>query len=540
MLPALGWCARSVAFVILAIILGTVPSYSADVTLSLKGGGGFQISGELRSFDGKKYTIINQSFGRLDIDATRFDCIDGECPTAPVRPPVAVANVITPGEVAEITIAGSNTVGNQLMPNMIKAFAKKLNLRVTQVSQANPLDLVYNFTDASGRDVARINLFRRGSSTSFRALEAKEAQIGMSSRPIKQEEVVRLGEAGLGNMLAGTHQHVLGLDGLLVLTAPNNPAISMSLDNIAKVFAGQITDWAQLGLPGGPISVYAPGEDSGTWDTFNTLVLKPRQLTLVDTAKRSHNHAEQSDWVAADPLGIGVVGIAYQRSSKPLNIEASCGLITPPSAFAIKTLEYPLSRKLFLYSSGRPKETFAAGLLDFSMSDEAQPIVRKSDFVDQVAEYITFTDQGSRIAYALNAPKQDFDLTLMRTLLSEIRGSERMHLTFRFKTGSFTLDQESRVAARRLARLMVDGDLKDKPVNLIGFADSGGSFAANLTLSKARAEAVKRTLLQAEPSRLAATRLITNGYGELAPVACNDDSAGKAFNRRVEVWVERS
>ncbi|MEQ1384070.1 hypothetical protein ABLW58_25810, partial [Salmonella enterica] len=82
---------------------------------------------------------------------------------------------------------------------------------------------------------------------------------------------------------------------------------------------------------------------SGTFDTFDNLVLKPRNLKLVDTAKRTENHAEQSDLVAADPNGIGFAGIAYERNAKALNIETSCGLIVKPSVFSMKTEEYPLS-----------------------------------------------------------------------------------------------------------------------------------------------------------------------------------------------------
>ncbi|MFX8680983.1 substrate-binding domain-containing protein, partial [Acinetobacter baumannii] len=89
------------------------------------------------------------------------------------------------------------------------------------------------------------------------------------------------------------------------------PAISLSLDNIAKIFGGVIKDWSEVGLPAGTINVYASTPESGTFDTFDNLVLKPRNLKLVDTAKRTENHAEQSDLVAADPNGIGFAGIAY-------------------------------------------------------------------------------------------------------------------------------------------------------------------------------------------------------------------------------------
>ncbi|MGI9520171.1 MAG: phosphate ABC transporter substrate-binding/OmpA family protein [Hyphomicrobiaceae bacterium] len=529
---------RLVALAGSVALLPPTAASSAEIQLSLRGGGGFQIKGELQSFDGRKYIIINPSFGRMEVDARRFECVGSTCPTAPVRANLSPGPVFNPARPAQISIAGSNTVGNQLMPAIIKAYAQKMNLRVEQVSQPSPLDLIFHFKDANGREVAKIDLARHGSSTSFRGLQSGQAQIGMSSRPIKDAEVASL--AALGNMRAVTHEHILGLDGLLILVSPSNPLISISISDVAKVFSGEITDWSQLGFEGGKINIYAPDEVSGTWETFQTLVLKPKNLTLVASAKRTQNHAEQADWVAADPLGIGFVGMAYLRNAKPLNIEATCGLITPPTNFSIKTEEYPFSRRLYLYTPGRPEQTLAGGLLDFALSQEAQSIVSKADFIDQAPEMISFADQGSRVAYALNAPEQDFNLELMRAFLTELKEADRLTYTFRFNTGAVTLDAKSVQDTKKLVDLMAGKDLKDKAIKLIGFADSGGAFENNLSLSLSRARAVRAALLKAGEGRINPSQVLVRGYGELAPVACNNSLESKAFNRRVEVWVDRN
>ena len=171
---------------------------AADVTLVLKGGGGFKIVGELRSYDGNKYIIINPSFGRMEVDGSRFDCVSASCPTGPVSARLSPASIFIGGPPRSVTISGSDTVGSQLMPAVIKAFSDKSRLSMTQVTQPDPRDLVYQFTNSAGREVATISLLRRGSSASFRALASKQAAIGMSSRPILEAEVTRLRSAGLG------------------------------------------------------------------------------------------------------------------------------------------------------------------------------------------------------------------------------------------------------------------------------------------------------------------------------------------------------
>ena len=122
---------------------------------------------------------------------------------------------------------------------------------------------------------------------------------------------------------------------------------------LPKIFAGEITDWAQLGLPSGTINLYAPNADSGTFETFNDLIMKPLNLRASENIRRTANHAQQSDWVASDPNGIGIISLAYLRNAKALNIQTACGLITRPSRFAMKTEEYPLTRRLYLYTPGK-------------------------------------------------------------------------------------------------------------------------------------------------------------------------------------------
>ena len=528
-MTALGW---------LIATASQVDAQTRDITLRMKGGG-FQIRGALKAYDGKAYHITSVSFGNMSLDATRFDCVEGDCPTEPITAP-KVASFAATGAPTKFSIAGSNTVGNALMPALIEAYAKSAGLETVRVDQADPLDVVMKLRDRAGREVASIDLRRHGSSTSFRELQAKTALIGMSSRRIKDGEVTKLRTAGLGNMRSAGSEHVLSLDGLQIVVATDNPAVSISLDNAAKIFAGEITDWSALGLPPGPIKVHAPTPDSGTWDTFNSLVLKPRKAKLAATATRTEDHAELSDRVAADPLAIGFGGIAYQRSAKPLNIETSCGLIVPPSRFAMKTEEYPLTRRLYLYSVGRPKNRLAGALLDYSLSDAAQPIVDRMDFIDQSTEVLSFSRQGSRIAYALNAPNENFDFNLMKKLISDLRGKNRLSLTFRFNaSGTSQLDARATSDVRRLANLLARPKNKGKEVILVGFADTVGPFAGNLSLSTNRANVVRNAMLAAvDAKKIGGNRIKVAAYGELAPVACNNTEAGRRFNRRVEVWMD--
>lgn len=532
----LSLCTAGTFFVVCAFVSASV---AQDIKLRMKGST-YEITGKLQVYTEKQYVIELPSVGIINLDADRFDCISENCPT------VSNTNIrtnalreVNPRSIqGGITIAGSNAIGNSLMPALVEAFAEKNGFRIQKEIATTPRDTKIKISDSANREVATVDLRGLGTSTSFKALETGRADVSMSSRRIRPAEVDSLGRAGLGDMLSPTNEHVLGLDGLVVIVAEDNPAVSIPLDKLAAVLSGKIRDWSQLGLPPGAINVYAPDDDSGTFDTINQLILRPANTIIASTARRISNHKQLSDQVAGDPLGIGIVGIAYQRNAKILNVEMACGLIMQPSVFAMKTEEYPLTRRLFLYTPSRARVPLARALVAFALSGEAQPIVKAAKFIDQSPDSISFKDQGSRIAHALNAPNEDFDLSLMQALIKELKDAVRLTTTLRFKVGAAALENKARQDIARLVGGLKNGAYAGRQIMLLGFADSVGGFPNNLVLAQNRADAVRAELLRVGGSDLQPERVVAKGYGELAPVACNlVEDGGRFFNRRVEVWV---
>ena len=151
-------------------------------------------------------------------------------------------------------------------------------------------------------------------------------------------------------------------------------------------------------------------------------------------------------------------------------------------------------------------------------------------------------EQGRRIAEAFIQPRDPEAIRLMRDMALELLDADRLSTTFRFQTNSSVLDVKSEGDLKRLARHIASGELDQKEIVLIGFADDVDRFEANISLSTQRAAQLRATL-QSELVRLGAdggaADILTMGFGPLAPVACGDDGLGydAVSNRRVEVWV---
>ncbi|ODT29866.1 MAG: hypothetical protein ABS54_04000 [Hyphomicrobium sp. SCN 65-11] len=441
-------------------------------------------------------------------------------------------------DTARFGIYGSNTIGARLMPNLVEAYAASAGASTARSASNDPEQVELNLTNRTGAPLALVDIRSHGSGTGIPALIDGKASIAMLSRPISEKETLALQQAGLPDLRSAEYAHVLAMDGILVFVSPKNPLATLSLDEIAGIFAGTIRDWGAVGGVPGPINVYARDNKSGTFDTFNSLVLRTRNLALRKDAKQFESSEELSDEVARDPNGIGFSGFAYLRSAKALDIATECGITSKPTTFNVKSEEYPLSRRLFLYTKPLANGTVPANVLRYALSMDARPSILAAGYIDQEFEWLDKGEHMLRFAKSLALSDPDIDAALLKQLAGDLQAYSRMSTTFRFDSNSATLDNKSIADVQRLARFVrfLVETRQSRTIILAGFTDSVGDFASNATLSLTRAEQVKAAVIKAAGVAVPAETIITRGYSKLLPTACNSSDAGRHSNRRVESW----
>ena len=518
---------------VLLIVLTFSYSHAQTVTLKLKNGS-FTLTGKLLNFNGKYYVVKAKEFGEITVDAKKFSCISGNCPEKKIKKTARKKLPVT----LNFGIHGSNTIGAQLMPALVESYAKKTNLKIQKVIGSSSEEIILNLTNLNGDKLGKIELHSHGSGTSFPGLVSGAAQIGMSSRPIKNKEQKAMASAGIYNMKSVNREHILALDGLIVILSPTNPINSLSMSQIAKIFSGQINDWSQVGRDKpGPINIYARDVKSGTFDTFNALVLKPQKLKISSQAKRFESNPDLSDNVARDPNGIGFTGFAYKRNSKAITISSKCGIYQKPTLFNVKTEEYPLARRLYLYTTQDLRSPHAKKLLKFSLSENAQNTITDAGFVNQSIQLIPFSELGNHLASAINTKNEEFNLELTKKFAREFIDASRLSVTYRFKQGSIKLTNKSKSDIHRFVKLLQTSKLKNKDIFLIGYSSAQGPFELNKELAFKRALSIKAALLSVGGDKIAHDKIQIRSFGELFPVSCNDTKSGQSKNQRVEVWV---
>ena len=429
---------------------------------------------------------------------------------ATVTPPVPSA--LPSAKAPIVRLHGSNTIGAELVPALAEAYLAKKTGAKTIVRRRTGSDEVSVEARDGDQVMDAIEVFAHGSATAFEDLGAGRCDIGMASRRVKGEEAKKLG--ALGDMESAASEHVIGLDGIAMVVNPSNPVVKLTKAQLADLFSGTVRDWQAVGGASGPVTVYARDDKSGTYDTFKNLVLRDKHLAAE--AKRFESSEELSDAVAADAGGIGFIGLPYVRSAKAVMVQDAGSVPLLPSPLTVSTEDYPLARRLFLYSP--PSAPVASReFIDFALSEEGQRVVQASGFVD-------LTPQCNANASRCTSCTQQYrDAT---------RNACRLSVDFRFNTGSTALDTRALRNLQRIVTLTGRAENANKALLLFGFSDGQGAPAQNLTLSQQRASLVA--------DQLRARGLpvdSTLGFGADMPVADDSTEDGRLRNRRVEVWL---
>ncbi|WP_166738839.1 phosphate ABC transporter substrate-binding/OmpA family protein [Psychromonas algarum] len=428
--------------------------------------------------------------------------------------PIVHKEIVLPVQNAQVIMRlhGSNTIGESLAPALLEAYLMQLGITEMQWIKGdsdNERQLQY----IDNNSVYSIEVHAHGSSTAFTDLLAGKADIAMSSREIKDREVALL-KSKYGNLRLNNNEHIIGLDGVAIMVHPDNPLTKLTLQQISKIFSGEITHWSELGGEDIAIKLYARNAKSGTWQTFNQLALNAYDKKLSGKAKRIESNSDLSELVSHNKAAIGFVSLPYINHNKEISIMASESTYPIyPTYFTVSTEDYALVRRLYLYVP-QASNSFIKNFVDFSTSFSGQEVVEKVGFISQNIKLETPSKIPSAPAFY-----NDY---------MEI--ASRLSLNFYFKSASNQLDSKGKKDISRVVEYIQQNP--EKRIVLMGFSDPLEDLKKSTELSLMRANMVE-SILVSHGVHITAIE----GLGEKLPIASNKTEIGRSKNRRVEVWV---
>lgn len=470
---------------------------------------GVSISGDLISFDGSVYTI-DTVLGALNVKALSVTCDGPGCPQV--------------SEDVEVVKIGSDfAYSRELSAILAASLASNIDGEV-QTDETTNLDVVLN---PLGQAVANFDAID-GIEVGFDELIRGDIDVLFSLQQVADSTLANI----------GLESRIVGLDGAVVVVGTGSSVRALSEDSLAKIFAGQITNWNELGYPAAPINVYRTENQSAAFDLFLQRVLESRGLSLRSNVRTVATEADLDVAVANDPAGLSVLSYSSINNARVTVVRGQCGLQIAPTAFTIKTEEYPFTQRVVAYYRAANSKGVLRSTIDLLSDDGTQKLIEASDLVSLDLAAQSVDQQGLRFQSSLLSDDTEISLNDLQGLFGSLLNADRLSITFRFETSSARLDQRSLQDIDRLNDLASRGLLDNKTILLMGFTDSVGSAAQNRVLAEQRAAAVQASLNDVSlEGSLEFVTMSPIGIGEISPVSCNDSDFGRDNNRRVEVWI---
>ena len=517
---------RSAASVaLLAGLLTPVAGMADEVTLRSTDGT-INVTGELVDVKDGSY-IIRTALGELGIAQSRVVCEGAACP------------VFEPEKV-DVAIVGSESLGQRLMPLLMAGYASMQDAEAEVKNLSNGESIATMIGDGGfGDEIGSYSVSAIGDNNAFTALLSQEAALGMSTRRITVDEARALRADGSESMVGQSQERIVAVDSVLVVTHASNPVDVLTTQQLADIYSGKITNWSELGGPDSVINTINYNEGTSNYDFFMSYLFEDNIPEDVFYNGIAMDDQRMANTVFADPHAIGYVGYAFQRGAKPITLVNECGIPMTPDAFAAKTEEYALSRRMYIYNRGNNLDEKAQDFLNFATSEEADGVILKSGFIDLGIENRPQGDGDQRRATlreAVRTQGESFESQVMLEMMEMMDNSDRLSTTIRFRAGSSRIDERGREDMKRLVRYLETVPTGTE-VTFVGFTDDVGAFEANRKLSAERAQQIAADVKELGGSSLSGIKFASAGFGEIAPNACNVNERGQAINRRVEVWI---
>jgi len=212
-----------------------------------------------------------------------------------------------------------------------------------------------------------------GSSIGINAFINGVTDICASSRPMRKSEVDRARSRG-----AIANEIPVAIDGLAIVVNASNPIRSLTLDQVRRIYIGEITNWSQVGGPNMPIVVFSRDSNSGTYGFFQQNVLQNRNWGKG--VRFLPSTSEEAREVARTPGGIAYGGVAYFNNNPRLKIlpiaPREGAEPIPPDEQNVRSRRYPIWRYLYFYTNGKPMGAVAE-FINWVRSPEGQRIAEE-------------------------------------------------------------------------------------------------------------------------------------------------------------------
>ncbi|MCK0095016.1 substrate-binding domain-containing protein [Yoonia sp. F2084L] len=334
-------------------------------------------------------------------------------------------------------------------------------------------------------------------------------------------------------------QQMIGLDAFSVVVAPNAEISQISVNDLARIFAGEVTNWSQIG--GADVNILPlqmPATSLIGSDVAN-LVMQPAGKEIAGNVLTM---AQEAGIVASINQFPGSVSIVSTGSANPdlvVPVAGSCGVAVAPTPFNIVSGDYPLIRPIMASYAQAPATQLVTELFDFASSDVAQVLLDREGFINNTTIRQDGGTKNARLSGLLDASFDSDQRDAAAEMFQALFDAERLSATLVGGQVSGPEGAWNRAVLLDLAQALGDPALAGREIAFVGIGESTAGSAAAVAASAASAAAMQAAFALMASREIAASdvTLASYGFGDVSKVTCIDGQVAGSEYTRIEVWV---
>lgn len=254
----------------------------------------------------------------------------------------------------------------------VTSVSAKETISAVGSSSVTPLMEVFSETYMKTHSNVFIEVQGPGSSAGVKAAKNGSADLGMSSRNLKDSEK----EPALKEL-------TVALDGIAVVVNPKNDLNGLTAEQVTAIYKGEITNWKDVGGADKPIVAITRDTASGTRGAFEDIMKLKKKISgkkvsaISQRAQVANGNGALKTMVASNPYAIGYISLGtVDNSVNALSIDG-----TPASVDNVKNGSYKVARPfLVLYKDGKPSAE-TQKFLEWMVTPEAQKLVDNKGYI---------------------------------------------------------------------------------------------------------------------------------------------------------------
>lgn len=494
------------------------------------------VEGEIVDFDGVMLSV-NTSVGQVSVPAAQVICYGDGCRMTLANNGFGLTADAFDGVVAQEPAIVENQTDDFVISfaapsfsthyrTVAGAFAVASDTTSTvELTAAGQISL----TNGAGNEIARLDIAADGAPSDLR----------ISTVSLRGYGVVAYSDPLDWATTSTPPNQLLGLRAFAVVVAPDVGVDVISMSDLAGIYAGDITNWLQIGGADLAILPLQLPVDTPARDEFIALVLEPAGAAIADNVLTMADEASIAASVNQFPGSISVISLAGASENNTLALTGSCAVPVAPSQFNVMSGDYPLVRPIMVSYDREPNTMLLTELFDYATSDMSQKLLAREGLISHEVMTQIDDDKNARLSRIMNAQLGGAEHAAGTEMFEVLSESERLSLTMKGGRVSGPEGAWNRSMMRDLIELVQTEVFTGRQILFVGVGQSDISDEVAIAVSARAASDIQAAFQQVAADIIDANDLTSSsyGFGGVAPATCYVGQVRGPTQTRVEVWV---